>query len=58
MTGHPDHQTVSAWVTEAWRRAGRQAALWYATTTPEFQAQWEELHERAGHLVRGLRCHR
>ena len=22
MTGHPDHQTVSAWVTEAWRRAG------------------------------------
>ena len=44
MTGHPDHQTVSAWVTEAWRRAGGQARLWYATTTPEFQAQWEELH--------------
>ena len=44
MTGHPDHQTVSAWVTEAWRRAGGEARLWYATTTPEFQAEWEELH--------------
>ncbi len=46
MTGHPDHQTVSAWVTEAWRRAGRPGALWYATTTPEFQEQWRELHEQ------------
>ena len=28
MTGHPDHRTISAWVTEAWRRAGsREAAL-------------------------------
>ena len=44
MTGHPDHQTMSAWVTEAWRRAGAPGALWYATTTPEFQAEWEELH--------------
>src|SRR5690606_21362159 len=24
-TFHPDHRTVSAWVTEAWRRAGRPA---------------------------------
>ncbi len=46
MTGHPDHQTVSAWVTEAWRRAGCHGALWYATTTPEFQEKWAELHER------------
>jgi LmbE family N-acetylglucosaminyl deacetylase len=46
MTGHPDHQTVSAWVTEAWRRSRRRQALWYATTTPEFQEQWEELHQR------------
>jgi LmbE family N-acetylglucosaminyl deacetylase len=46
MTGHPDHQTVSAWVTEAWRRAGCPGALWYATSTPEFQEEWEDLHTR------------
>jgi LmbE family N-acetylglucosaminyl deacetylase len=46
MTGHPDHRTVSALVTEAWRRAGAQARLWYATTTPEFQEEWDELHRR------------
>jgi len=46
MTGHPDHQTVSAWVTEAWRRAGAPGSLWYATTTPEFQAEWKELHDQ------------
>ncbi len=46
MTGHPDHQTVSAWVTEAWRRSGGREALWYATTTPEFQEEWDELHQR------------
>jgi LmbE family N-acetylglucosaminyl deacetylase len=46
MTGHPDHQTVSAWVTEAWRRTGSRAELWYATTTPEFQEEWDELHRR------------
>ena len=46
MTGHADHQTVSAWVTEAWRRAGAPGSLWYATTTPEFQAEWKELHDR------------
>jgi LmbE family N-acetylglucosaminyl deacetylase len=46
MTGHPDHQTVSAWVTEAWQRSGRRGALWYATTTPAFQEEWDELHRR------------
>ena len=53
MTGHPDHQTVSAWVTEAWRRAGCRGALWYATTTPEFQEEWEELHQSLGILYDG-----
>jgi LmbE family N-acetylglucosaminyl deacetylase len=51
MTGHPDHQTVSAWVTEAWRRAGCPGVLWYATTTPEFQAEWEDLHRELGVLI-------
>jgi len=54
MTGHPDHQTVSAWVTEAWRRADRPGALWYATTTPEFQAEWDELHRELGILFDGM----
>ena len=45
MTGHPDHRTICSWVTEAWRQAGSREALWYATTTPEFQEQWAELHE-------------
>ena len=53
MTGHPDHQAVSAWVTEAWRRAGCREALWYATTTPAFQEQWQELHERLGIVFDG-----
>ena len=56
MTGHPDHQTVSAWVTEAWRRSGCREALWYATTTPAFQEQWQELHRAARHLVRRVRA--
>ena len=46
MTGHPDHRTVSAWVTEAWRSRGCHESLWYATTTPEFQERWAEVHER------------
>lgn len=37
MTGHPDHETVSAWATEAFRRvAGPGARLFYATKTPEY----------------------
>jgi LmbE family N-acetylglucosaminyl deacetylase len=51
MTGHPDHRTVSAWVTEAWHRTGRLGVLWYATTTPEFQAEWEDLHRQLGILI-------
>lgn len=37
MTGHPDHEAVSAWATEAFRRAaGPGARLFYATKTPEY----------------------
>jgi LmbE family N-acetylglucosaminyl deacetylase len=46
MTGHDDHRTISSWVTEAWRRSGAPAALWYATFTPEFHAAWGSLNER------------
>jgi LmbE family N-acetylglucosaminyl deacetylase len=48
MTGHDDHRTISSWVTEAWRRSGSQAALWYATLTPEFHTAWGGLNEQVG----------
>ena len=37
---------MTCWVTEAWRRDGSRGALWYATRTPEFYDQWDELHQR------------
>jgi LmbE family N-acetylglucosaminyl deacetylase len=43
MTGHPDHQAVSAWVTAAWS-ARRRTQLWYATLTPAFHQRWGELN--------------
>ena len=47
MTGHPDHQTVSAWVTEAWR-PGRMPAGPSGTRPrrPEFQEEWDDLHQQ------------
>jgi LmbE family N-acetylglucosaminyl deacetylase len=48
MTGHPDHRTVSAWVTEAWRRLGARPSLWYATLTPEFHDAWDGLNREVG----------
>jgi LmbE family N-acetylglucosaminyl deacetylase len=41
MTGHEDHQTVSAWATEARALAAPRARLLYATTTDEFVQRWE-----------------
>jgi LmbE family N-acetylglucosaminyl deacetylase len=48
MTGHSDHRAISAWTTEAWRRTGGQAQLWYATLTPEFHREWGGLNNRVG----------
>jgi LmbE family N-acetylglucosaminyl deacetylase len=45
MTGHEDHQTVSAWATAARSVAAPQARLLYATTTAEFVEQWESARE-------------
>ncbi|MCO8125927.1 PIG-L family deacetylase [Acidimicrobiia bacterium EGI L10123] len=44
MTGHPDHQTVSAWTTAAWARTGRGRLL-HATTTDTFAEEHAALHE-------------
>ena len=48
MTNHPDHRAVSAWATDAWRAARPQAALWYATLSSDFHAQWGALSEHVG----------
>jgi LmbE family N-acetylglucosaminyl deacetylase len=41
MTGHEGHKSVSRWATEAFRSAATPGAkLYYATTTPEFAAEW------------------
>ncbi|MEU7817710.1 PIG-L family deacetylase [Pseudonocardia sp. NPDC049154] len=45
ITGHEDHQTVSAWATEARAIAAPKARLLYATTTEEFVAGWEPARE-------------
>ena len=41
ITGHEDHQTVSAWATDAHAIAAPNAQLLYATTTEEFVRDWE-----------------
>jgi LmbE family N-acetylglucosaminyl deacetylase len=48
MTGHPDHRAVSRWTTAAWATTRPQAALWYATLTPDFHARWGAVHDRIG----------
>jgi LmbE family N-acetylglucosaminyl deacetylase len=48
MTGHPDHQAVSAWTTAAWRDAGAAARLWYATLTAAWHTVWAVENHRAG----------
>ena len=48
MTGHADHRAISAWTTEAWRRIGRRAELWYATLTHEYHRDWGELSQQVG----------
>jgi LmbE family N-acetylglucosaminyl deacetylase len=45
MTGHEDHQTVSAWATEAHAVAAPETRLLYATTTEEFVRDWEPHRE-------------
>jgi LmbE family N-acetylglucosaminyl deacetylase len=45
MTGHEDHQIVSAWATAAHAAALSGARLLYATTTEEFVRAWEPARE-------------
>ena len=46
MTGHEDHQAVSAWSTAAHAAAAPDKRLLYATTTEEFVQAWEPCREQ------------
>lgn len=48
MTFHPDHITVSRWVTEAWRRTGRRSRLLYATCTVDHVNRFADVYEEWG----------
>jgi LmbE family N-acetylglucosaminyl deacetylase len=48
MTGHPDHQAVSLWVTRACEELPAAPQIWHATQTPEFHRTWGRLNEAAG----------
>ncbi len=48
MTFHPDHVTVSRWVTEACRRSGCLGRLLYATSTVDYLARFAEDFEEWG----------
>lgn len=57
MTGHPDHQTVSRWVTEALRASGSTATLLYAATTEATVERFADLHARFDVFAPGFpRC--
>lgn len=47
-TFHPDHQTVSHWVGQAWRAAGRPGRLLHACLTYAHLERWGEAYERWG----------
>jgi LmbE family N-acetylglucosaminyl deacetylase len=54
ITGHPDHQTVSAWTTQAFNRAAPSGArLLYAAAGATRASQWADLDERLGVYLPG-----
>lgn len=46
MTGHPDHRTISSWVTEAHRSTGGRARILHATEDEAHAARFAALYER------------
>ncbi|WP_154794110.1 PIG-L deacetylase family protein [Occultella kanbiaonis] len=46
LTGHEDHQTVSAWASTARAASAPRARLLFATTTESFVRRWAHVHER------------
>jgi LmbE family N-acetylglucosaminyl deacetylase len=54
ITGHPDHRTVSAWVTAAFDRAAAPGArLLYAAAAERRVPRWQDLDERLGVYLPG-----
>lgn len=53
ITGHPDHQTVSAWATSAFQRAAPHARLLYAATGAERAIRWGTLEDELGVYLPG-----
>jgi len=54
ITGHPDHQTVSAWTTKAFDRAApRGARLLYAALPEPHMRRWRGLGEELGIYLPG-----
>ena len=47
-TFHPDHITVSRWVTEAWEQRGRPGRLLYSASTADHLARFADLYEEWG----------
>jgi LmbE family N-acetylglucosaminyl deacetylase len=47
-TYHPDHQTISAWVTQAWEIAGRPSRLLYQAASEPHLQRWGPEFERWG----------
>jgi LmbE family N-acetylglucosaminyl deacetylase len=47
ITGHPDHQAVSAWTTAAFTKAAPPGArLLHAAVAERWERRWSQLHER------------
>ena len=54
ITGHPDHQAVSAWATAAFDRAAAPGArLLYAAAAERRVPRWQDLDERLGVYLPG-----
>jgi LmbE family N-acetylglucosaminyl deacetylase len=47
-TFHPDHQTVSRWIGQAWQRAGRPGRILHAAVTEDFMAEFGKDYEEWG----------
>jgi LmbE family N-acetylglucosaminyl deacetylase len=47
-TFHPDHQTVSTWVGQAWQQTGRRGRLWHAAMTEEHLRDWGDRSDQWG----------
>lgn len=54
ITGHPDHQTVSAWVTAAFQRAAPASSrLLHAAVSESRASRWRSVEERLGVYLPG-----